>query len=76
MIDAFYVQVCKNKNWMRVTTIRVDHKVNEEQKSVERAYRSAMSQLAGWRGYYREPLRIVAEDMSGRVFDASSWRNA
>lgn len=72
MNTALYVQVFKNGQWCKVTTISIDagnNRLDERQKYV-RAYREALSQLAGWRGYFKEPLRIAIRNDRGEYQEA------
>lgn len=74
MTAYLYVQVFKNGCWLKVTSIPVEGAPNhsDRQKKYAAAYREALSQLAGWRGYFKEPLRIAIRDDRGEYQEARS----
>lgn len=73
MITELHIQVLKNGGWCRVTTVKVDQGITrgESRHAYRRAYREALRQYAGWRGYFKEPLRIVSCDAQGRFIDVT-----
>lgn len=66
-MNRFVIQVFRCGEWRNVTTIPLEgsHNSRDADTKYRRAYLVAMQQLASWRGYFTEPLRIAEPTIAG-----------
>lgn len=66
------IQVFCGGEWRNVTTIRFEGGNNRTDSDAKyrHAYRIAMNQLSGWRGYFTDPLRIAEVTINGGYVEA------
>lgn len=70
-MNKLFVQVFRGGAWCNVTSVAIDPAYGRDaDRQYARAYRLAMQQLAGWRGYFTEPLRIAEEMARGGYKEA------
>ena len=71
-MNRFVIQVFRCNEWRNVTTIPFEDGKNRADSDAKRrrAYREAMQQMSGWRGYFTDPLRIAEVTINGGHVEA------
>lgn len=71
-MNRLLIQVFRCGEWRNVTTIPFEGGNNRADSDAKyrRAYREAMQQMSGWRGYFTDPLRIAEVTINGGYVEA------